>query len=333
MMGRKRSLPWIYRWSRPIIGAIAIAGAVLTAYLTITKLMGGEVTCSADGGGGSCSGVLNSEYAEVFGLPLSLFGCLAYLSMAAFALSPLIISSDKNKKLRKELENWTWLLLLAGSTSMAVFSGYLMYVLAFEIQSVCFYCIGSALFALSMFILTVMGRDWEDIGQIFFTGAIVAVVTIVGTLGVYANVNNPELANNPAVEVADADGLIPIPLGQGNPRPPKGWDITTTSGASELALAKHLTEVGAKKYGAFWCPHCYEQKQLFGKEAFAAVDYIECANPANPRQQTQACQQAGIRSYPTWEINGQLYPGTQSLEKLAELSDYQGEKSFKYKLP
>ena len=328
-MRRKRSLPWIYRWSRPIIGAIAIAGAILTAYLTITKLAGGEVTCSVEGGSGSCGDVLNSPYAEVFGLPLSLFGCLGYLSMAAFALSPLLVDPEKNRGLRKQLENTTWLLLLAGSTAMAVFSGYLMYVLAFKIQAVCYYCIGSALFALSMFILTVMGKDWEDIGQIFFTGAIVTVLTLVGTLGVYANVDNPM-----AVEgIPDSDGLIAIPQGTGSPQPPKGWEITTVSGESEVSLAEHLTAVGAKKYGAFWCPHCYEQKQLFGKDAFEKVEYVECADPSNPRLQTAACQQAKITSYPTWEIDGKLYPGVQKLPKLAELTDYQGSTQFKYKLP
>ena len=327
-MRRKRSLPWIYRWSRPIIGAIAIAGAILTAYLTITKLMGGEVTCSVDGAGGSCSDVLNSPYAEVFGLPLSLFGCLGYLSMATFALSPLLIDADKNRGFRKQLENITWLLLLAGSTAMAVFSGYLMYVLAFKIQSVCYYCIGSALFAASMFILSIIGRDWEDIGQIFFTGAIVAVITLVGTLGVYANVDRPLVEGVP-----DADGLIPIVEATGSPQPPKGWEVTSVSGDAEIALAQHLSAVGAKKYGAYWCPHCYEQKQLFGQEAFDKITYIECAEAANPRQQTTACQQAGIQSYPTWEIDGKLYPGIQDLSTLAELTDYQGATDFKYKLP
>ena len=327
-MRRKRSLPWIYRWSRPIIGAIAIAGAILTAYLTITKIMGGEVTCSADAGGGSCGDVLNSPYAEVFGLPLSLFGCLGYLGMATFALSPLIIDPEKNRGLRKQLENVTWLLLLAGSTAMAVFSGYLMYVLAFKIEAVCYYCIGSALFALSMFLLSILGRDWEDIGQIFFTGAIVAVLTLVGTLGVYANVDKPLVEGVP-----DSDGLIPIAQAEGAPKPPKGWEVTSISGDSEIELAEHLTEVGAKKYGAFWCPHCYEQKQLFGKEAFKEVTYIECAEATNPRQQTPACQQAGINSYPTWEFDGKQYPGIQQLPKLAELTGYQGTTDFKYKLP
>ncbi|ELS00459.1 putative membrane protein [Xenococcus sp. PCC 7305] len=325
-MRRKRSLPLIYRLSRPLIGAIAIAGAVLTAYLTFTKLFGGEVVCTAEGTAGSCGDVLNGPYGTVFGQPLSLFGCLAYLSMAVFALAPLLINPEQNKSLRKNLENWTWLLLLAGSTAMAVFSGYLMYLLAFKIQTLCFYCIGSALFALSMFVLTLIGRDWEDIGQIFFTGVIVAMLTLVGALGVYANVNNP------IVETPDADGLIKITRPQTSPEPPKGWEITTISGESEIELAEYLTAIGAKKYGAFWCPHCFEQKQLFGKEAFSEIDYIECADLENPRAQSAACKEAQITSYPTWEINDELYQGTKVLSELAEISGYEGTAEFKYKM-
>lgn len=331
-MRRRRSLPWIYRWSRPIIGAIAIAGAILTAYLTITKLMGTGPVCTADavGSGSGCGGVLNSPYATVFGLPLSLFGCLAYLSMAAFALVPLAVNRDRSKDLKRNLENWTWWFLLAGSTAMAVFSGYLMYVLATELKMVCPYCIGSALFSLSLLVLTLTGRDWEDIGQILFIGVIVAMLTLVGTLGVYANVNaTAETENSP--EVVDADGLIKIAPPQGDPQPPNGWEVTTTSGESEMSLAKHLTATGAKKYGAFWCPHCYEQKQLLGEKAFADIDYIEC-DPSGKDPQPDACQAAGIRSFPTWEIDGKLYPGVKTASELAELSGYTGTRDFKYKL-
>ena len=326
-MRRRRSVPWIHRWSRPIIGAISIAGAILTAYLTITKLSGGEVVCTAEvGAAGSCSDVLNSPYAEIFGLPLSLFGCLAYVSMAAAALFPLTINIEASKQLRKTLENWTWLFLLAGSTAMAVFSSYLMYVLATKIQSVCYYCIGSALFSLSLLLLTILGREWEDIGQIFFTGLMVALLTLVGTLGVYANVDQP-LAGVP-----DENGVIAITSPDTPPQAPYGWEITTTSGEAEIALAKHLTSIGAKKYGAYWCPHCFEQKQLFGKEAFKEVNYIECASEGkNP--QPQACTAAGIRSFPSWEIDGKLYPGVQTPQELAKLSNYQGDMSFKYKMP
>jgi len=332
-MRRRRSLPWIYRWSRPIIGAIAIAGAILTAYLTITKLTGGGPACSAEAAAGAgCGGVLNSAYATVFGLPLSLFGCLAYLSMAAFALIPWGISQENNKNLKKQLENSTWWLLLAGSIAMTVFSAYLMYVLATEIQTVCPYCIGSAFFSLSLLILTITGRDWEDLGQILFTGFIVGLLTIVVTLGIYSGVNSSiAQANGTIEEVVDADGLIAIPKPAGEPKPPEGWQINTTSGAAEIALAKHLTATGAKKYGAFWCPHCYEQKQLFGSEAFAEINYFEC-DPQGKNPQREACLAAGIQSFPTWEIEGKFYPGTKTAEELAKLSNYQGEQGFKYKL-
>lgn len=331
-MRRRRSLPWIYRWSRPIIGAIAIAGAILTAYLTITKLTGSGPACSADAAGAGCGGVLDSAYATVFGLPLSLFGCLAYVSMAAFALVPLAISPENKKELKKQLENLTWWFLLAGSIAMAVFSAYLMYVLATQLKTVCPYCIGSALLSLSLFILTITGKDWEDLGQIFFTGMIVALLTLVVTLGIYSNVNSSiAQANGTQEEVVDADGLISIPEPVGDPKPPVGWEINTTSGEAEIALAKHLTATGVKKYGAFWCPHCYEQKQLFGKEGFAEIDYIECDSQGkNP--QRDVCIAAGIQSFPTWEIDGKMNPGTKNLAELAELSNYQGNKEFKYKL-
>lgn len=39
-------------------------------------------------------------------------------------------------------------------------------------------------------------------------------------------------------------------------------EITTSSSPFALSLAKHLRSVGAKMYGAFWCSHCLEQKQV-----------------------------------------------------------------------
>jgi len=47
------------------------------------------------------------------------------------------------------------------------------------------------------------------------------------------------------------------------------------SGASEIALAQHLNKVGAKML-EFTCPHCQNQKHLFGQEAAGQFNYIEC---------------------------------------------------------
>ena len=30
-------------------------------------------------------------------------------------------------------------------------------------------------------------------------------------------------------------------------------------------------------YGAYWCPHCAHQKELFGAEAWSLIPYVECS--------------------------------------------------------
>lgn len=305
MRRRRQETRWIHRWSRWLIGAIAIMGALGTAYLTVVKLTGGDAICPT----GGCDRVLSSPYAMVFGIPLTIFGFLGYAGMATLALGPVAINPDTNKELRTNLEKWSWPLLFVGATAMMVFSGYLMYLLAFEIRATCIYCITSAVFALSMFSLTLLGRYWEDAGQLVFMGVIVAVVTLTGTLAIYAPINNPQAA----------DSSIP-----GEAGPP----ITTVSGTAELQLAEHLQAVGATMYGAWWCPHCHDQKQLFGSEAAKRIPYVECA-PDGQNPQTDRCQATpGITGFPTWEINGQFYGGTQSLEALADLSGYTGPRNF-----
>ncbi len=325
-MSRRRSTPWIHRWSRQLMGAIATVGALLTAYLTVVKLTNSSVACSADAAANvsSCNDVLSSPYATVFGLPLALFGCLAYISMAVLALAPLAVNPEQNKAFRSKLEDWTWLLLFAGATAMTIFSGYLMYVLAFQIKAVCLYCIGSALFSLSLLTLSFIGRSWEDAGQLFFIGIVVGMVTLIGTLGVYAQVNGPATTS--------LKDRTPIPAITSTPQPVVGWEITTKSGEAEIALARHLKKVGVKAYFAYWCPHCYDQKQLFGKEAVSELNWVECAADGK-NGQPQVCQDVGVKAFPSWQINGKLTSGIKTLDELANETGYKGSRNFKYTLP
>lgn len=319
-MSRRRSIPWIYRWSRPLIAAISGLGALTTAYLTVVKLTQSTAACPTK----SCDFVLASPYATIFGQPLALFGFLAYTSMVIFALAPLAVDQARKKELRSNVENWTWLLLLAGAIAMTVFSGYLIYLLAFEIKALCLYCLASATFSLSLLVLTIIGRTWEDVGQILFTGVIVGMVTLIGTLGVYARVSESPATAGSTPGQTSSVSLEP----SGPPKTGVGWPITSTSGEAEIALARHLKQIGAKEYIAWWCPHCHEQKQLFGKEAYSEINYIECdAQVKNGRP--DLCQAANIEGFPTWEIKGQLYPNVQSLEKLAQISGYKGPRNFK----
>ncbi|MGD1860474.1 MAG: vitamin K epoxide reductase family protein [Leptolyngbyaceae cyanobacterium] len=305
-MQRRRQQPlWIHRWSRWIIGAIALMGACGTAYLTVVKVLGGDAACPT----GGCDRVLSSPYAEVFGLPLTLFGFLGYLGMAVMALGPLSLAPNRQKELRRQLESQTWLLLFMGATAMLVFSGYLMYLLAFEIKTTCLYCITSAIFAAAMFALTVLGRRWDDAGQLVFTGVIVLVVTLVGTLAVYAPISNAQGGG------VDTPGAV-------------GPAVTTASGTAEMQLAAYLKDSGAAMYGAYWCPHCHDQKQLFGEAAAKEIPYVECAEDGQ-NSQAQLCRSVdGLTGFPTWEVDGELLVGAQSLETLADASGYTGPRDF-----
>lgn len=83
-------------------------------------------------------------------------------------------------------------------------------------------------------------------------------------------------------------------------------------------FAQCLTEAGVTEYGAWWCPHCQNQKELFGS-SFEYVNYVECSTAA--RTMNATCQEAGIQGYPTWEFgDGSRVGGEQTLEYLAEKS-------------
>jgi glutaredoxin len=75
-------------------------------------------------------------------------------------------------------------------------------------------------------------------------------------------------------------------------------------------------------YGAFWCPHCQDQKAMFG-DAAKLLPYVEC-DPRGEHSQTKLCKEKQIKGFPTWEIDGEFYASVQSLNNLADLSGYEG---------
>lgn len=174
--------------------------------------------------------------------------------------------------------------------------------MAFVIKALCIYCTASAICSISLFVLALLGKDWEDRGQLFFIAVVVAMITLIGTLAVYAPINSPRAEESQ-------------------------FNITTISDPANIELAEYLTQSGAKMYGAFWCGHCHDQKQLFGQQAVDKMPYIECDKEGkNP--QLDLCKAKNIEGYPTWEIKGKMYTGIQSLEKLSEVSGYKGSRAF-----
>ena len=97
--------------------------------------------------------------------------------------------------------------------------------------------------------------------------------------------------------------------------------VTTESSKKSIALAKYLRDNGVVKYSAYWCPNCLYQSELFGKEAYKELNVVECAREGK-NSQTQLCIDKKIEGFPSWEINGKIMIGVQTLEDLSELIGY-----------
>jgi hypothetical protein len=79
-------------------------------------------------------------------------------------------------------------------------------------------------------------------------------------------------------------------------------------------FARCLASKGVVMYGAYWCPHCQNQKAEFGS-SFKYANYVECT------QEVSKCEANGIKGYPTWTWpGGTRLEGEQKLETLSSAS-------------
>lgn len=85
-----------------------------------------------------------------------------------------------------------------------------------------------------------------------------------------------------------------------------------------VAFAKALAAAGVKFFGADWCPHCTNQKELF-EDGKNYLPFIEVTNPDKTLNAIGIAE--GIQSFPTWKFpNGQVREGVLSLEEISNLS-------------
>jgi len=82
-------------------------------------------------------------------------------------------------------------------------------------------------------------------------------------------------------------------------------------------FAKCLATHQAKMYGLYWCPHCQEQKEMFGA-SFHNVPYVECAIQGSS-ELAPTCKMAGVKLFPSWQF-GMEAPkeGVLSLDALSD---------------
>ncbi|WP_415399479.1 hypothetical protein [Synechococcus sp. W4D4] len=109
-----------------------------------------------------------------------------------------------------------------------------------------------------------------------------------------------------------------VPSAQAAEEQPAAASASTTR---QKQLAKHLQSQGFLVYGAWWCPHCNTQKELFGVEAMELLPYVECDKEEEGRKR---CMAAKVRAYPTWDYKEERREGVMTLEELEVWSGFQG---------
>src|SRR2546429_1059398 len=112
-----------------IVALISLAGLADATYLAVQALTGETLVC---GGSPDCFRVLGSSYAKVGGIPVALFGTLAYFSVFSFAT----FAAFGYVRAR------AFLILTIGA--MFLVTLWLLYVQAFLLHAYCRYCLFSA---------------------------------------------------------------------------------------------------------------------------------------------------------------------------------------------
>ena len=84
------------------------------------------------------------------------------------------------------------------------------------------------------------------------------------------------------------------------------------------SFAQCLAAKQAKMYGLYWCPHCADQKAMFGA-SFRYVPYVECAIKGSPKELAPACKAAGVTLFPSWQFGmDPPHEGVLSLQALSQ---------------
>lgn len=86
-------------------------------------------------------------------------------------------------------------------------------------------------------------------------------------------------------------------------------------------FAQCLATKQAKMYGLYWCPHCADQKAMFGA-SFRYVPYVECAIKGSPHELAPACKVARVTLFPSWQFG--MDPPHEGVLSLQDLSQKTG---------
>jgi uncharacterized membrane protein len=118
-----RTLPGL----RAALALIAVAGLLISVYLTWSHLSGAAPACV--GGSGGCETVQTSRYSEMLGVPVAALGLFAYGIM-------LVCTFLRGERAA--------ILGVFVALVAVLFSAYLTYLELFVLRAICQWCVASA---------------------------------------------------------------------------------------------------------------------------------------------------------------------------------------------
>jgi uncharacterized membrane protein len=122
----------------------ALLGALVALYLLLHSLGYSSLVCPIAG----CDKVQASPYSKILGLPVSAYGIVAFLALLALSLYAVFQE--------RPLETIAPKLLLGISSLGMLTYAYFTYLEAFVILAWCFWCVGSSLCMLGIFVTSVL---------------------------------------------------------------------------------------------------------------------------------------------------------------------------------
>jgi uncharacterized membrane protein len=131
---------WLYRASI----AFVILGLLVSIYMTIYKLTSNDSMCL---GSGDCHTVNSSEYSEVNGIPVAVFGVIGYAAILA-----VLFYEPRNRFFK---ENGT-LMIFGMALTGFIFTVWLIYVEIALLKAICPFCVTSQVSMTIIFILAVV---------------------------------------------------------------------------------------------------------------------------------------------------------------------------------
>lgn len=134
------------RLTIPILGLV---GMGICSYLAYVHYENIKPVCLPNA---PCDPVLSSQYAQMWGIPISVFGLLMYTTITVFGFWLWRVKG----RWQSQIALATYAIALSG----VLFTLYLYYLEIFEIHAFCTWCIASSLVIISILVLSLINLSF-----------------------------------------------------------------------------------------------------------------------------------------------------------------------------